>query len=67
MIFIICILLDFFFPHRLDVAMGINTMGALNIVNFAKNCSKLQMLLHVSTGKYNNKLGKALVIKEYGY
>ncbi|WVZ04429.1 hypothetical protein V8G54_025235 [Vigna mungo] len=37
------------FYERLDVAMGINTMGTLNVLNFAKNCSKLQMLLHVST------------------
>ncbi|XP_027911721.1 alcohol-forming fatty acyl-CoA reductase-like [Vigna unguiculata] len=28
-----------YFYERLDVATGINTMGALNIVNFAENCS----------------------------
>ncbi|CAJ1979160.1 unnamed protein product [Sphenostylis stenocarpa] len=38
------------FNERLDVAIGINTMGALNVLNFAKNCSKLQILLHISTG-----------------
>ncbi|XP_057954781.1 fatty acyl-CoA reductase 3-like [Malania oleifera] len=32
-----------------DVAMGINTMGALHVLNFAKNCAKIRMLVHVST------------------
>lgn len=27
-------------------------MGAFNVLNFAKNCTKLQILLHVSTGTY---------------
>ncbi|KAM7528099.1 hypothetical protein LguiB_031509 [Lonicera macranthoides] len=37
------------FDERYDVAMGINTFGAMHVVNFAKRCAKLQLLLHVST------------------
>ncbi|KAM7528097.1 hypothetical protein LguiB_031507 [Lonicera macranthoides] len=37
------------FDERYDVAMGINTFGAMHVVNFAKRCAKLQLLVHVST------------------
>ncbi|KAF8110540.1 hypothetical protein N665_0082s0011 [Sinapis alba] len=37
------------FDERYDVALGINTFGALNVLNFAKKCVNLQLLLHVST------------------
>ncbi|XP_010520423.1 PREDICTED: fatty acyl-CoA reductase 1-like isoform X2 [Tarenaya hassleriana] len=37
------------FDERYDIALGINTFGALNVLNFAKNCVKPQLLLHVST------------------
>nr|VDC87161.1 unnamed protein product [Brassica oleracea] len=37
------------FDERYDVALGINTFGPLNILNFAKKCAKPQLLLHVST------------------
>lgn len=36
---------------RYDVALGINTSGAINVLNFAKKCVKPQLLLHVSTGE----------------
>ncbi|KAM7523083.1 hypothetical protein LguiA_012985 [Lonicera macranthoides] len=39
------------FDERYDVSMGINTLGAMHVVNFAKRCPKLQLLLHVSTGE----------------
>ncbi|KAK4763209.1 hypothetical protein SAY86_008977 [Trapa natans] len=35
--------------HRYDVSLGINTMGVKHVVNFAKRCSKLKVLVHVST------------------
>ncbi|KAH6774767.1 hypothetical protein C2S51_013171, partial [Perilla frutescens var. frutescens] len=38
------------FDERYDVAMDINAFGPLNVLNFAKRCSKLKLLLHVSTG-----------------
>ncbi|KAG7559655.1 Fatty acyl-CoA reductase C-terminal [Arabidopsis thaliana x Arabidopsis arenosa] len=37
------------FDERYDVSLGINTFGALNVLNFAKKCVKAQLLLHVST------------------
>ncbi|KFK23136.1 hypothetical protein AALP_AAs65178U000500 [Arabis alpina] len=37
------------FDERYDVALGINTYGANNVLNFAKKCVKPQLLLHVST------------------
>ncbi|XP_024012428.1 LOW QUALITY PROTEIN: putative fatty acyl-CoA reductase 7 [Eutrema salsugineum] len=37
------------FDDRYDVALGINTFGALNVLNFAKKCVKSELLLHVST------------------
>jgi len=36
---------------RYDVALGINTFGAINVLNFAKKCVKPKLLLHVSTGE----------------
>ncbi|CAH2065429.1 unnamed protein product, partial [Thlaspi arvense] len=40
------------FDERYDVGLGINTFGALNVLNFAKKCVKAQLLLHVSTVFY---------------
>ncbi|KFK30008.1 hypothetical protein AALP_AA7G205800 [Arabis alpina] len=37
------------FDERYDVALGINTIGALNVLNFAKKCTKVKILVHVST------------------
>ncbi|KAH0937275.1 hypothetical protein HID58_004736 [Brassica napus] len=37
------------FDERYDIGLGINTFGALNVLNFAKKCVKGQLLLHVST------------------
>jgi len=36
---------------RYDVAFDTNVMGAKHICEFAKRCSNLKMLLHVSTGR----------------
>ena len=38
--------------RRYDVAFGTNTLGAKHVVNFAKGCSNLEILVHVSTGQY---------------
>jgi len=43
------------FDERYDVGLGINTFGALNVLNFAKKCVKVQLLLHVSTGESLSK------------
>lgn len=37
------------FDERYDIALGINTIGAANVLNFAKKCSELRVFLHVST------------------
>ncbi|XP_008228919.1 PREDICTED: fatty acyl-CoA reductase 3-like isoform X2 [Prunus mume] len=37
------------FDERYDVALGINTLGAKHVLNFAKQCFKLKVLVHVST------------------
>ncbi|KMT03835.1 hypothetical protein BVRB_8g189780 [Beta vulgaris subsp. vulgaris] len=37
------------FDERYDVALGVNTLGAKHVVNFAKKCTKIQLLIHVST------------------
>ncbi|CAA3020499.1 probable fatty acyl- reductase 4 isoform X2 [Olea europaea subsp. europaea] len=38
------------FDERYDVAMGINAFGAMHVQKFARNCSKIEMFVHVSTG-----------------
>ncbi|KAF5744862.1 fatty acyl-CoA reductase 3-like [Tripterygium wilfordii] len=37
------------FIERYDVALETNTFGAVNVINFATRCVKVDMLLHVST------------------
>ncbi|KAF7823251.1 fatty acyl-CoA reductase 3-like [Senna tora] len=37
------------FDERYDVALGLNTLGAKHVLNFAKKCTKLKVLVHVST------------------
>ncbi|CAN1171436.1 Fatty acyl-CoA reductase 3 [Linum perenne] len=37
------------FDERYDIAMGLNTMGAKNVLDFAKKCPKLKAMVHVST------------------
>ncbi|KAM1763693.1 hypothetical protein ACFX11_003010 [Malus domestica] len=37
------------FDERYDIALDVNTFGVLHVLSFAKKCSKLEMLLHVST------------------
>ncbi|KAI5388807.1 probable fatty acyl-CoA reductase 4 isoform X1 [Lathyrus oleraceus] len=37
------------FDERFDTSMGVNTMGALHVLNFAKKCHKIKLLVHIST------------------
>ncbi|CAM8961675.1 unnamed protein product [Rhodiola kirilowii] len=37
------------FDERYDIALGINTMGPKHILDFAKQCPKLKVFVHVST------------------
>ncbi|XP_011005177.1 PREDICTED: alcohol-forming fatty acyl-CoA reductase-like [Populus euphratica] len=37
------------FDERYDVALGINTLGPLHLLNFVKKCNNVKVLVHVST------------------
>ncbi|KAL0537888.1 hypothetical protein IC582_026879 [Cucumis melo] len=37
------------FDERYDVALGTNALGAKHVINFAKQCSNLKLVVHVST------------------
>ncbi|KAJ6744718.1 FATTY ACYL-COA REDUCTASE [Salix purpurea] len=37
------------FDERYDVALGINTTGALHLLNFVKKCNHVKVLVHLST------------------
>ncbi|RYR43051.1 hypothetical protein Ahy_A08g039485 [Arachis hypogaea] len=39
------------FYQRYDVALGVNTLGVKHVLNLAKQCTKLKVVIHVSTGK----------------
>ncbi|XP_019431553.1 PREDICTED: probable fatty acyl-CoA reductase 4 [Lupinus angustifolius] len=49
--------------ERFDVAMGTNTVGAFNVLNFAKSCQKIEIILHVSTA-YVCGQGEGLIAEE---
>ncbi|XP_021729655.1 alcohol-forming fatty acyl-CoA reductase-like [Chenopodium quinoa] len=53
------------FEERYDVALGVNTLGPKHVVNFAKNCAKIQLLIHVSTAYVCGE--KAGIISESPY
>ncbi|XP_074266426.1 alcohol-forming fatty acyl-CoA reductase-like [Silene latifolia] len=38
------------FDERYDVSLSLNTFGAKNVLDFAKKCTKLKVLIQVSTG-----------------
>ncbi|XP_048444880.1 fatty acyl-CoA reductase 3-like isoform X2 [Pyrus x bretschneideri] len=37
------------FDERYDIALALNTLGAMHVLNFAKQCNTLKVLVHVST------------------
>ncbi|KAF5770101.1 putative alcohol-forming fatty acyl-CoA reductase [Helianthus annuus] len=37
------------FDERYDIALALNTFGAINVLNFASKCVQIKLLLHVST------------------
>ncbi|XP_021750966.1 alcohol-forming fatty acyl-CoA reductase-like [Chenopodium quinoa] len=53
------------FEERYDVALGVNTLGPKHVVNFAKSCAKIQLLIHVSTAYVCGE--KAGIISESPY
>ncbi|KAG5602787.1 hypothetical protein H5410_034157, partial [Solanum commersonii] len=46
------------FDERYDIAMNVNVVGAMNVLKFAKNCTKVKMFLHVSTAYVCSKTTK---------
>nr|ACJ83307.1 unknown [Medicago truncatula] len=53
------------FDERYDVALGLNTFGAKHVLNFAKNCINLRVLVHVSTAYVCGERGGLIVEDPY--
>ncbi|KDP34807.1 hypothetical protein JCGZ_10587 [Jatropha curcas] len=53
------------FDERYDVALGTNTLGAKNVLCFAKNCLKLKLLIHVSTAYVCGESSGLIMEKPY--
>ncbi|KAL4326660.1 fatty acyl-CoA reductase 3 [Arachis ipaensis] len=49
------------FDERYDVALGLNTFGVKHVLSFAKNCTKLKVLVHVSTAYVCGERGGVIV------
>ncbi|XP_050204928.1 fatty acyl-CoA reductase 3-like isoform X2 [Mercurialis annua] len=54
------------FDERYDVAFGTNTMGANNVLCFAKSCKKLKLLSHISTAYVCGEKSGVILEKPYG-
>nr|XP_025669766.1 probable fatty acyl-CoA reductase 5 [Arachis hypogaea] len=52
------------FDERYDIAMGTNTMGAYNAINFAKMCPRIEVFLFVSTAYVCGNKAKGLIPEE---
>ncbi|KAK6138179.1 hypothetical protein DH2020_028063 [Rehmannia glutinosa] len=53
------------YVKRYDIAMDINVSGAMHVLNFAKKCSKLKLLLHVSTAFVHESRPELLLEKPF--
>ncbi|KAM7267800.1 hypothetical protein ACFE04_009966 [Oxalis oulophora] len=53
------------FDERYDISFGINTLGALNVLNFAKKCLNTKILLHVSTAFVGDLREEILMEKQF--
>lgn len=52
------------FYERYDVAMASNTFGAVHVCNFAKQCSNLKLLLHISTAYVAGNKQKGRILEK---
>ncbi|XP_057419354.1 probable fatty acyl-CoA reductase 4 isoform X3 [Lotus japonicus] len=52
------------FDERFDISMGVNTTGALNVLNFAKSCHEINVLLHISTAYVSGEIADGEAVKE---
>lgn len=55
------------FDERYDIALDLNTFGVKNVMSFAKQCIKLQVLLHVSTAYVCGERGGLILEKPYHF
>ncbi|KAJ7981148.1 Fatty acyl-CoA reductase [Quillaja saponaria] len=53
------------FDERYDVALGINTFSVKHVLSFAKTCSKLKVLVHVSTAYVSGERGGLILEQPY--
>ncbi|KAJ4964378.1 hypothetical protein NE237_024317 [Protea cynaroides] len=51
------------FDERYDVALSINALGVKHICEFAKKCTKLELLFHVSTA-YVNREKEGIILEK---
>ncbi|WJX50075.1 alcohol-forming fatty acyl-CoA reductase [Trifolium repens] len=51
------------FDERYDISLGLNTFGIKYIINFAKKCNQLKVLVHVSTA-YVCGEGEGLILEK---
>ncbi|XP_042415574.1 probable fatty acyl-CoA reductase 4 isoform X2 [Zingiber officinale] len=54
------------FYDRYDVALSINVLGAKRVLEFARRCAKLEMLLHVSTAYVVGEQSGLILEKRFG-
>ncbi|XP_049351880.1 fatty acyl-CoA reductase 3-like [Solanum verrucosum] len=55
------------FDERCDTATRTNVLGAMNVLKFSKQCSKLMMLLHVSTAYVCGEKEELILEKPLNY
>ncbi|KAM7275230.1 hypothetical protein ACFE04_017096 [Oxalis oulophora] len=55
------------FDERYDIALGLNTFGAKNVLLFAKKCVKLKVLVHVSTAYVCGETPGLISERPYSY
>ncbi|XP_022153088.1 fatty acyl-CoA reductase 3-like [Momordica charantia] len=51
------------FDERYDVAFGTNTLGAKHVLSFAKKCSNLKVLIHISTAYVSGERKGGLILE----
>ncbi|KAL1323499.1 hypothetical protein HN51_033817 [Arachis hypogaea] len=51
------------FDERYDISLGLNTFGVKHVINFSKKCTKLKVLVHVSTA-YVCGEGEGLIMEK---
>ncbi|KAJ1390241.1 hypothetical protein SESBI_37603 [Sesbania bispinosa] len=55
------------FDERYDIALGLNTFGVKHVMNFAKQCTKLKVLVHVSTAYVCGERGGLILENPYHF